>query len=136
MVRSILVASALAAALAGCSNPVDSAFDKLTETIKTTCENCAADRGVTVDECRSVFDPILATDAERDCLKAVADRHESANTYYDCADERAGQYQSCMESAGCNAAETELCGNIISSIDDTCPLPSEVVAAEIDACVS
>jgi hypothetical protein len=130
----ILIASSVCFLAACGSHPVDSAADKAEDTVNQLCDRCAEDFGMTPLSCRANFEPYLIDAEERACLKGVSERHESATPYFECVDDKASEYQSCIDSAGCNLAAIMNCGDILDSINDTCPLPSGDALAEIGAC--
>jgi len=133
MLRSLLLLSLIATFGLGCANNVDSFNNTIVDTVDKTCERCAEDVGVTVAECMDLFD-VGFSESQRQCFKDVQSRHDSVGPYFDCANEQAGRYATCVDDAGCNTVALEACGDILEGIGDVCPLPSGDALRELDAC--
>lgn len=132
MLRYIVAAVTLVSVM-GCKSAVDSYDDTLVSTVEKSCDECAEMAGITVDQCIALIG-VGFTDAEKDCLKAVADRHSSVGPYFDCANDEANEWSSCVDSAGCNEVAIMNCNDIIEGINTVCPLPSGAAGAELAAC--
>ncbi len=132
MLRLIAVFAVIVAST-GCKSAVDSYDDTVTSTVEKSCNECAEEAGLTVAECIASIDAGF-TEAEKECLKGVADRHSSVGPYFDCANREASEWSSCIDSAGCNDVALANCNERLTNINSVCPLPSGEAGVELAAC--
>jgi hypothetical protein len=136
MKRTMLLGWSVAVMLVGCGgNKVDQLFDKQESLAQKMCE-CESITMTTTEACLAEIETDRPTEVELECLRGVADRNADFDEPASCLLDAFSDLESCVGSAGCNAAALESCSDAAGAAIEVCPEPSEATQAELNACLS